>query len=321
MAAKKYASVVDPSTLRIDHADYEEMDTDAEKRRAIKKLLDKYNFAIPPETLDPEQLKGIIGGDSIPSMEAVAKMGGVAIVRCHYDETENTGKIEEGKPVCFNMVKGNCVTGVNEVWNSDEYKVLGTALQNYQSAADEGGEIPIRLSPPGEGKSGIFLGRTRRKEGESYPEYSEEPEPPETSLSFPFYITSVAGEENPEEAPEGFWGDKDVINLHPSWIKEHSQLVVFQFADKYYTHYREKEILHGVLAGDLLPGGSAPVHRYDGDLSPMGPNLLEEGQEAHALGLIKPGYRIASGSQVIISCFSGRRYYVIKSFTCQVPQV
>lgn len=146
-AVKKHLRVTDPSVLLISHSTYSGK-TPAEARRLVKIELDKLHFGITPDPISGPRASRQLGGGQIP--EAVAGNAiseGVTFVRCYYDGTDNTGKIKHGKPVVFDTVKGWGVTGVNETWQPDEYKILGIALDEYEDEAEEGGRIAVRLIP------------------------------------------------------------------------------------------------------------------------------------------------------------------------------
>jgi hypothetical protein len=148
MAVDKHQVVVDPAIFTISHSSYNGLPSNAEKRREIKKLLDKHNFGITPEKITAFRAGRQTGIGGLPqSMSAMAIMEGIVYVRCYWDNTTNTGKIEHGKPVVFDTVKGWGVTGINAAWGTDEYKILGTAMDDYQSTAGNGGLVPIKLDP------------------------------------------------------------------------------------------------------------------------------------------------------------------------------
>ena len=140
--------VIDPTVLKTDHDDYVGM-TKPEARRAIKILLDKYNIGITPEVVSKSRAQASILEDN--AGELPAKIGGLAImdgnvfVRAYYDGTNNTGQIKNGKPVVFDTVKGWGVTGIHPDWGVDEYKIVGTALDDYNDLAPNGKKILVKL--------------------------------------------------------------------------------------------------------------------------------------------------------------------------------
>lgn len=125
------------------------------KRKEIKKKLDLYNFSICPSKLNKDIIFDVAGG-SPDEVETIAISDGITLVRVHYDESDQddevdtlTGKIEQGKPVCFDMVTGKAVTGIPSSWGIDEYKIVGTALVDWEQPTTPGDctyRIPIKLS-------------------------------------------------------------------------------------------------------------------------------------------------------------------------------
>lgn len=130
---------VSPAKFLISHADYNGK-SKSEARREIKKLLDKYRISITPEMLAPNRFTYANGA----KVQGRFITTGTTWVRAYYDNTDNTGKIEYGKPVAFDTVKGWGVTGINPKWSPDEYKVVGVSLADYEQTGEQG-KVPVVL--------------------------------------------------------------------------------------------------------------------------------------------------------------------------------
>lgn len=149
-----------PEEFTYDWSEWPNQDppvTDAkEKRQKITEKLVRYNFAICPGELSKDHVARITDDGEPEEIESIAISEGVALVRVHYDGTDDdddvdtlTGKIVQGKPVCFDMVTGLAITGIPENWAIDEYKIVGTSLVDFSEITDPDSNekrIPIRLS-------------------------------------------------------------------------------------------------------------------------------------------------------------------------------
>ena len=147
----------DNEEIKLDFYGYEGK-TDTEKRKAIFKILDGMNFVVTGEKFTQQDLEDACGDEEIPT-EVIGhgQIEGVVWVNCFYDGTNKTAPIKNGKPVVWDTVTGDSVTGVSEEWDSDEYKVVGTALSDYSAVTtpeDERGKIPVRLSAPPQVETG-----------------------------------------------------------------------------------------------------------------------------------------------------------------------
>lgn len=145
----------------LDWPEWDSDKSDSEKRKEIKTKLDNYNFGINTAPVSTQRLKEV-GADG-QDADGHAIMDGIAWVRAFYDGTNKTGKIKQGHPVVFDTVTGRSVTGINEEWGVDEYKVVGTALQDYEDTDPKGSVVPIKLSATGSpSETQVFLARVDR---------------------------------------------------------------------------------------------------------------------------------------------------------------
>src|SRR4051812_46019691 len=101
--------LADIAKLKMDHDDYAPL-SDAAIRLAITGLLGGNNFGVIHEQMSQEDAD---------EFEADAKDGissviahGVTWVKCFADGSTKRGKIKTGKPVVFDMVSGEGVTGI-----------------------------------------------------------------------------------------------------------------------------------------------------------------------------------------------------------------
>ncbi len=130
-------------------------ETNAEKRRVIAQKLKDYNFAVNPVKISLADFKAIVGikliGDGTDEFETDGYMEGIYMVNAHVDGTSDTGTIQQGQSVVFDTTTGRCVTGINEDWETDEYKIVGTSLVDFEYSSGDPDEkaIPIRMTPPG----------------------------------------------------------------------------------------------------------------------------------------------------------------------------
>lgn len=121
--------------------------TPAQARRIIVQNLRDYNFCTATQKLDSERAKhSLPQGAAAPNqIEGKVATNGVVYMRCFRDSTNNTGIIRVNHPVVFCTVTGNSVTGINNTWAPDEYKIIGIALDGYSSTEPEGGLVPVRI--------------------------------------------------------------------------------------------------------------------------------------------------------------------------------
>lgn len=136
-------SILRNDMFRLDYPPYASK-SDAQKRTIIKKLLDATNFVINPTKVTKQSLSKVNVNDNQPQMEAEVIIEGIVYVQAYYDGTNKTGEIIAGKQVVFDTVTGHAVTGINEEWGAAEYKVVGTALVDYNEVGLA--RIPVRLS-------------------------------------------------------------------------------------------------------------------------------------------------------------------------------
>lgn len=133
--------------------------TGADARRQIKILLNEKNFMVNVSPFKKSDIQSAIGGSSLPSsMVAAAVENGMIWTKCYYDGTNKTGEIKAGAFVVFDTVTGKAVTGINEAWNGDEYKIVGVAWKSYSTTSGFG-RIPITLQRSNEQIQFEFLGK------------------------------------------------------------------------------------------------------------------------------------------------------------------
>lgn len=135
--------------FKTSHSSYSGL-SQSDKRKRIKILLDKFNVAINASPISKKFVddKGIADNDCFGEVT----ISGAVNVKAYYDGTDNTGEIKQGHPVAFDTVTGKRVTGVNEKWNLDEYKIVGMSLVDYELIGIQQNNldlIPIILIQPG----------------------------------------------------------------------------------------------------------------------------------------------------------------------------
>jgi hypothetical protein len=99
------------------------------KRRIIVSKLNKYNIGISHVKISDELLES--KGMEPVGFRAASTIKGITFARAYWDNTINTGEIKNAQPIVFDTVTGNSVTGINSKWSTSEYKVLGTALEDF----------------------------------------------------------------------------------------------------------------------------------------------------------------------------------------------
>ena len=297
--------------------------TDAEKRKLIKKKLDDYNFAINTAPVSRQIISDVLEGASTPSeIQAPAVSEGVVFVRAHYDGTTKTAIIKQGKPVCFDMTNGTCVTGISDTWGADEYKVVGIAMKDY-TTVNTIGRIPIRLIPPaaaGSAEVALFMTKAHVIVPAAYPVFvSPSGGSPSTRRVYPAVKLS-----NPTWSGDGSGGvsagsgdEVDIFNIGaiPRFVPEFTQLVGWTVGDKWYCEYIPPPMVQGVLTSDLLlttPNSYATIN-----VSTPG-GVFTSSEKVKSMGQ-RPGYKYASGV-VVIAALIGVEYVVIKAYQCPVPQ-
>lgn len=157
-------ATVEPTDLTPEIVDTDEFtygwsgwssESEAEKRKAITAKLKEYNIGIATSPLDAALLEEV-GADG-EAADGEVQIEGVAVVRVHYGGASDTktGEIKQGEPVCFDMVTGDAVTGVNEAWADDEYFVVGIALMDFSETTNPDAtefadykRIAIKMQPP-----------------------------------------------------------------------------------------------------------------------------------------------------------------------------
>lgn len=114
-----------------------------DKRRTIVKSLQNKLFGVFTDEVKKEQIEKLKGDGENIKMKTEAVITSMVWVMAYYDGTNKTGIIKSGQPVVFDTCTGRCVTGINEEWFPDEYKIIGRA---WQGKTDEGESlIPVTL--------------------------------------------------------------------------------------------------------------------------------------------------------------------------------
>lgn len=320
----KSLELVDPASLLISHSDYSGK-TPSEARRAIKVKLDDYNFAVSLERIDKQKINATLNGETMPPfMETLAQMEGVALVRAYYDGTPNTGAIKTGHQVVVDTVKGNAVTGVHATWSSDEYKIIGVALEDYSTPSVEGKRIAIRLLPSSAiAANEAALFQTHAKTGQSYPSFPTQTPGASIGTRRVFPARKYTNPSYPTTGnPTSLGGGIDVntdydlynIAIQPRWVLEFTEVIGWKIKDQWYMEVVPAPMIYAVLTSDLLLSAFGSY----ATVSSAQPAMIAPGEKVRSMG-IRTGYKYASGT-AILAFLLGTEYTVIKAFQCPVPQ-
>lgn len=295
---------LDYSKLKSDHPDYSGKQP-AEIRRAIKKILDLCSFSIATEEVS-QAIVDNTGAVTPESMSVRGVISGVTWVNGNADGTDNTGKIEYGKPVVFDVTTGKTVTGINAKWAEDEYKVLGIALDEVASGQKL---IPVAVGQtPQSETSTTVLAKARVKTG-TYPtlqSWSEAASATEQRVIWEFELpkTSAFIEANvnswfndvSSEAATRWQGSGEFVkafNLDRTYVYKDMPVLLHKAnkgaAKQFYFNFQMASSIVGTLDGDLSYNGNALItidtafnggiqgskcKIYDNRLLPAGKKLL-----------------------------------------------
>lgn len=96
-------------------------------------------------------------GSVVDRVKSSAISEGVVLLNASHDGTDRSGEIVANQPVVLDYRTGKTVTGINAIWQPDEYVIVGTALDSISEPSSK--KIPVRMStqPP---TSGFMLGVT-----------------------------------------------------------------------------------------------------------------------------------------------------------------
>jgi len=136
--------------------DIPERRTNKEKRVLITSLMKGTSFGISVSELSHESLVkyGVEDHQVYIEMTGNVIVDGVCLVKVYYDGTDDTGRVYAGEPVVFDTQTATAVTGINETWEKDEYKVVGIAMEDHETSQNLHWDdqiysvIPVRLIPP-----------------------------------------------------------------------------------------------------------------------------------------------------------------------------
>lgn len=115
--------------------------TDA--RKAIVTRLRSRMVAVNGTVVNKARIDKLLDPDEAASLSLNVIHEGTVLCNGSGDTTEGSYPITAHKTVCFDMVRGNCVTGVNPDWGADEYYPVGVALSSLGAGQDV---IPIQLA-------------------------------------------------------------------------------------------------------------------------------------------------------------------------------
>lgn len=161
--------IQDPTEFTLAWTGWADGMSDSDKRKKIKIKLDLYNFGVNPTSVKASGVSeydssGASSNDSQPDMSNDMFVNGAVLVKAIYDGTDKTGKVVQGKPVVFDTTTGSAVTGINEKWSPEEYKVVGTSMVDFADTSQTSGKkIPIQLTPPPTAETSVVLGRCVKK--------------------------------------------------------------------------------------------------------------------------------------------------------------
>lgn len=128
----------------IYHEDYSEL-SPAQARTQIKELLNEKNISFNASLISSSAIQDL--GHSSGKINALSMSDGIVFVNAYHDGTDDSGEIRFGESVVLDTITGKAVTGINETWNVNEYKIIGIALANhdFNSSGIETKKIPIHI--------------------------------------------------------------------------------------------------------------------------------------------------------------------------------
>lgn len=308
----KSLEVVDPSEFTLKHYEGDpQYPTDADKRRKIKEGLDKSNFGISASRFNSKMLKRVTGKETITGeLESEAILDGTVLVNCYYDGTSKTGEIKIGEPVAFDTVTGKAVTGVNEDWADNEYKILGTALESYSvtsSSESQFGVIAVRLSAISKSSAaGIKVGRAAPRSGQEYPSLTDVNGNLNFNRVWPVRIMTVSfTPDYPDNSHynislESEWVDVFNIGMTPT-IPKNTDMMLWQSGGKWFTNV-SFPMLIGTLVNDMGFGdidALVSVENWSESSNPGGGPQMKV-----RVRLFKVNVGLKAGSEVYMMAYS-----------------
>lgn len=343
MADSVRSVALDYSKLKLDHPDYASK-TPAEARQKIKKILDLANFAIATEPINLSAASRIIGSDFLPSrMSTRAVVNGVTWVIANVDGTENTGKVVYGKPVVFDTTTGKTVTGINEKWSADEYKIIGVALDELASGRKM---IPVAVGQnPQSATTSTVLAKCKVSDGGTHPSIQDWSEADHTDqmLVWEFELPKASEFKETDKtlwfkdigtAGETRWqGSGEYVkayNLDRTYVYKNAVVLLTKYSKaaqaQYYFNFEMSPTIYGTLDADLTKNDSALITIDTALLGGI------EGTKVKVHDrFLSTGKKLASGVKVgaVLErmCEQGNvdgefswRFHVMQSNACPVPE-
>lgn len=122
--------------------------TPAVRRRAITELLSTRMVAINGTVINKARINAMLSSAGVSGAAPTVKIPfiheGTVLVNGNGDTSDGSYPIVAHKSVCFDMQRGNGVTGVNPVWQQDQFYPVGVSLANLASGQKL---VPIMLQP------------------------------------------------------------------------------------------------------------------------------------------------------------------------------
>lgn len=341
MADQVRSVALDYSKLKLDHPDYASK-SPTEARQQIKKILDLANFAIATEPVNLNAAARIVGSDFLPSrMSTRAVINGVTWVIANVDGTENTGKVVYGKPVVFDTTTGKTVTGVNDKWSADEYKIVGVALDAVESGQKL---IPVAVGQnPTTPTSSTVLAKCKVADGGTHPSIEDwsQADSTDQNLIWEFELPKASEFkesdvgvwfEDIDTAGETRWqGSGDHVkafNLDRTYVYKNAVVLLTKTnksaAAQYYFNFEMSPTIYGTLDADLTKDGEALISIDTALLGGI------EGSKVKVHDrFLSTGKKLASGVKVVAvlerlseeASEDGKfswRFYVMQANTCPV---
>lgn len=125
------------------HYSGSERPTVSQARKRIVKLLSGMQFGVNVVPVEKRTIVDAAG--RVVDLTNEVRNNGVVMTLGNAGNTALTYFIRNGAPVCFDMSTGYCVTGVNPNWQSDEYKIIGTAMGEVEDGIQL---VPIKFGSP-----------------------------------------------------------------------------------------------------------------------------------------------------------------------------
>lgn len=115
----------------------------ADSRKAIVARLKSRMVVVNGTVVDKVRIDRLLDEGEVVRFNLAAIHEGTALCNGSGDTTQGSYPISAHKTVCFDMVRGDCVTGVNPDWGPDEFYPVGVALSALGAGQDI---VPIQLA-------------------------------------------------------------------------------------------------------------------------------------------------------------------------------